>query len=148
MILPGVVLIDRAPSQELCSQILSLIRCYFINSMTHRAPSPELCSKILSVANEMWLHQLHDLYESYHLTGTPLENFAHKFILSNEMRVHQMQVNFVISHIIQLKYHSFTTSTNHMNSRVNLIISPLVYVETHASRLSWLEQVVSIGQPS
>lgn len=41
--------------------------------------------------------------------------------VSNEMQVHQMQVNLVIPHITLLKYHPFTTST------IQRLISPLYH---------------------
>ena len=46
--------------------------------------------------------------------------------LSNEM-----QFNYVIPHISTLKYHPFTASTNHVNSKANLTTLPLMQVDFH-----------------
>ena len=42
-----------------------------------------------------------------------------------------MQFNYVIPHISTLKYHPFTASTNHVNSKANLTTLPLMQVDFH-----------------
>ena len=43
----------------------------------------------------------------------------------------EMQFNYVIFHIITLKYHPFTTSAHHMNSKANLTTLPLMQLDFH-----------------
>ena len=57
--------------------LVSLMRCYFASYTTRmsrirKAPTRQLCSQILSVSNEMPFRQLYNSYESHHLTGPTL----------------------------------------------------------------------------
>ena len=57
--------------------LVSLMRCYFASYTTRmsrirKAPTRQLCSQILSVSNEMLFRQLYDSCESHHLTGPTL----------------------------------------------------------------------------
>ena len=88
------------------SILLATLKNLFVCQWNHltRPPSRKLCSQILTVSNEMQVHQLS----------------------SNEM-----QFNYVIPHISTLKYHSFTASTNHVNSKAYLTTLPLMQVDCH-----------------